>query len=133
MPSRYYDAVVLGRSLGALTTAALLSRRDFRVLVLGQGQRGQTYRFEGRVLCRRSFTLLGASSPAFRRVLQELAQSPQFRRRTQSLDPMDFSVHFHQIDCRSRRHGSVVRLICSPINSMSSQRRMPVRLKSRSF
>jgi phytoene dehydrogenase-like protein len=88
VPSRYYDAVVLGRSLGALTTAALLSRRDFRVLVLGQGQRGQTYRFEGRVLCRRSFTLLGASSPAFRRVLQELAQSPQFRRRTQSLDPM---------------------------------------------
>jgi phytoene dehydrogenase-like protein len=91
VPSRYYDAVVLGRSLGALAVAALLSRRDFRVLVLGQGQRPQTYRFDGRVLCRRTFTLLGASSPAFRRVLQELAYSPQFKRRTQSLDPM-FSV-----------------------------------------
>ncbi|HET9960401.1 MAG TPA: phytoene dehydrogenase [Polyangiaceae bacterium] len=91
MPSRYYDAVVLGRSLGALAAAALLSRRDFRVLVLGQGQRPQTYRFEGRVLCRRSFTLLGASCPAFRKLLQELAYSPQFRRRTQNLDPM-FSV-----------------------------------------
>jgi phytoene dehydrogenase-like protein len=88
VPSRYYDTIVLGRSLGALTAAALLSRRGFRVLVLGQGQRPQTYRFDGRVLCRRSFTLLGASSPAFRRALQELAYSPQFRRRTSSLDPM---------------------------------------------
>ncbi|HWA78102.1 MAG TPA: NAD(P)-binding protein [Polyangiaceae bacterium] len=88
MPSRYYDAIVLGRSLGALTAAALLSRRGFRVLVLGQGQRPQTYRFEGRVLCRRAFTLLGATAPAFRRALQELAYSPQFRRRTHGLDPM---------------------------------------------
>jgi len=91
VPSRYYDAIVLGRSLGALTVAALLSRRDFRVLVLGQGQKPPIYRFEGNALCRRSFTLLGASTPAFRRVLQELAYSPQFRRRTQHLDPM-FSV-----------------------------------------
>lgn len=88
MASRYYDAVVLGRSLPALVTAALLARRDFRVLLLGQGQRPQTYRFDGRVLCRRSFVLLAASSPAFRRVLQELACAPQFRRRTQALDPM---------------------------------------------
>jgi len=86
--SRYYDAVVLGRSLPALVTAALLSRRDFRVLLLGQGQRPQLYRFDGRPLCRRSFVLLGGSSPAFRRVLQELACAPQFRRRTQNLDPM---------------------------------------------
>lgn len=88
MASRYYDAVVLGRSLPALVTAALLARRDFRVLLLAQGQRPQTYRFEGRVLCRRAFVLLGGSSPAFRRVLQELACAPQFRRRTHNLDPM---------------------------------------------
>jgi choline dehydrogenase-like flavoprotein len=49
--SRFYDAVVLGRSLGALTTAALLARRDFRVLVVGQGSRAPTYRFEQRPLC----------------------------------------------------------------------------------
>ena len=36
MPSRYYDVVVLGRSLGALVCAAVLARRDFRVLWLGQ-------------------------------------------------------------------------------------------------
>jgi phytoene dehydrogenase-like protein len=86
--SRHYDVIVLGRSLGALTTAALLARRDFRVLLLGQGQRPPTYRFERHVLARRTFTLLVGSSPAWRRILHELAQSPRFRRRTRSLDPM---------------------------------------------
>ncbi len=88
MTSRFYDAVVLGRSLGSLAAAALLARRDFRVLLLGQGERPQTYRFDGRALGRRTFSLLFASSPIWRRILHELAQSPQFRRRTEALDPM---------------------------------------------
>jgi phytoene dehydrogenase-like protein len=88
LTSRHYDVVILGRSLGALAAAALLARRDFRVLLLGQGQRAQTYRFEEHVLCRRTFTLLSGSSPTWRRILHELAQSPQFRRRALPLDPM---------------------------------------------
>ncbi|HVJ17497.1 MAG TPA: phytoene dehydrogenase [Polyangiaceae bacterium] len=88
MTSRFYDAVVLGRSLGSLTAAALLARRDFRVLLLGQGERPQLYRFDGRALGRRTFSLLFGSSPIWRRILHELAQSPQFRRRTEALDPM---------------------------------------------
>jgi len=88
MTSRYYDAVVLGRSLGSLAAAALLARRDFRVLLLGQGQRPSSYVFERHLLRRRSFTLLAGSSPAWQRVLQELAQSPRFRRRMRPLDPM---------------------------------------------
>jgi len=76
--SRHYDVIVLGRSLGALTCAAVLARRDFRVLVLGQGQRSQLYRYDQRVLARRPFTFLGGSSPAFKRILHELAQSQQF-------------------------------------------------------
>ena len=91
MTSKHYDVVVLGRSLGALAAAALLARRDFRVLLLGQGQHGQTYHFEEHVLCRRSFTLLAGSSPTWRRILHELAQSPQFRRRVTPLDPDDVS------------------------------------------
>jgi phytoene dehydrogenase-like protein len=86
--SRFFDAVILGRSLGSLTAAALLARRDFRVLLVGNGKRPPSYRFESRVLGRRTFTLLFGSSPVFRRILHELAQSPQFRRRTQALDPM---------------------------------------------
>ena len=55
MSTRFYDAVVLGRSLGSLATAALLARRDFRVLLLGQGQKPPRYRFDGRTLYRRPF------------------------------------------------------------------------------
>jgi hypothetical protein len=86
--ARYYDVVVLGRSLGALAAAALLARRDFRVLLLGQAQKPATYVFEGKLFARRAFTLLTGTSPAWRRILQELAQSPRFRRRTLPLDPM---------------------------------------------
>jgi phytoene dehydrogenase-like protein len=86
--ARHYDVIVLGRSIGALTVAALLARRDFRVLLLGQGERPASYHFDRYLLKRRVFTLLAGSSPAWRRVLHELAQSPRFRRRTHSLDPM---------------------------------------------
>lgn len=88
MSGRHFDVVILGRSVGALLSAALLAKREFRVLVLGQGELPPVYRAEGLPLLRRSFTLLSATSPAFRRILQELAQTQRFRRRTQPLDPM---------------------------------------------
>lgn len=87
-PTRYYDVVVLGRSIGCLATAALLARRDFRVLILGQGSKPATYDFEGFPLRRRTFTLLAAASPVWLRILQELAQATTFKRRTRQLDPM---------------------------------------------
>lgn len=86
--SKHYDVVVLGGGVGALAAAALLARRSWRVLVLGQGYRRSTYSFEGYSLARRPFTFLSASSPAWGRVLVELAQSQTFRRRLSSLDPM---------------------------------------------
>ncbi len=86
--NRYYDVIVLGRSLGALAAAALLARRDFQVLVLGQGQKPASYRFEGKTLKRRTFTLLSGYSPAWTRILHELAQSPSFRRHVAPLDPL---------------------------------------------
>lgn len=86
--SRHYDVVVLGRSIGALLAAALLARREFRVLLLGQGELPPRYRVQGQVLARRSFNLLAATSPVFRRVIQELAQTQKFRRSTAPLDPM---------------------------------------------
>lgn len=88
MPSRHYDVIVLGRSIGALLCAALLSRRELRVLVLGQGELSPFYTVEEYTLCRRSFTLLAATCPTFRKILQELAQSPNFRRLTSPLNPM---------------------------------------------
>jgi phytoene dehydrogenase-like protein len=86
--SKHYDVVVLGGGVGALAAAALLARRSWRVLVLGQGWRRPTYTYDGITLARRPFTFLSASSPAWGRILVELAQSQTFRRRLSSLDPM---------------------------------------------
>ena len=64
---KHYDVVVLGRSLGALAAAALLARRDFTVLLVGQGARPPSYQLGDRPLLRRAFTLLAGSSPVWRR------------------------------------------------------------------
>ncbi len=88
MTTRYYDAIVLGRSLGVLTAAALLARRDFRVLVLGHDDRHCDYRFDRLHFRRRAFTWLAGASPPWLSLLRELAQSPRFRRHLISLDPM---------------------------------------------
>ncbi len=88
MTARHYDVVVLGASLGCLASAALLARRDFRVMVIGNGWRPAKYGYEGRPLRRRAAPLLVSASPVWRRILQELAQTPRFRRLSQALDPM---------------------------------------------
>ncbi len=79
--------MVLGRSLGCLAAAALLARRDYRVLLLGQGEPPPSYRFERFELLRRSPCVLFAASPVWRRILQDLAQSQVARRRTRRLSP----------------------------------------------
>lgn len=88
MPDKYYDVVVIGRSLGALVAAALLARRDFTVLVLGQGRRAPEYGLGGRTLRRRAFTMLAAESPVWKRIIGELAHTQTWRRRTKAVEPM---------------------------------------------
>jgi hypothetical protein len=87
MTDRYYDVIVVGRSLGALAAAALLARRDFTVLVIGQAQRTADYHFEGKTLRRRAFTMLAAGSPVWRRILGELAQTQTWSRRIEPISP----------------------------------------------
>ncbi|MEM1029016.1 MAG: phytoene dehydrogenase [Myxococcota bacterium] len=88
MPEKYYDVVVIGRSIGALAAAALLSRRDFTVLVVGHGRPSADYEFDGVGLRRRGFTMLAARSPSWRRLTSELAWTQTWNRRTTPLDPM---------------------------------------------
>lgn len=87
MPSKYYDVVVIGRSLGALTAAALLARRDFTVLVLGQGKLGANYRVDGRTLRRRASSMFACASPVWSKVMRELAHTQTWRRHALPVDP----------------------------------------------
>jgi glycine/D-amino acid oxidase-like deaminating enzyme len=86
--AKHYDVAVLGAGIGALTSAVLLARRSWRVLVLGQGWRPPLYQYDGVSLARRPFVFLAGSSPTWARVVVELAQSQTFRRRIAPLDPM---------------------------------------------
>src|SRR5690606_4309656 len=85
--SRHYDVVVLGRSLGCLVAAALLARRELRVLLLGQGERAVGTGLQGRRLARRRVTVPYADNTLWRRVLRELALTQTFRRLTTPLGP----------------------------------------------
>lgn len=86
-PRSSYDVVVIGLSLGALATGALLARRGFRVVALGHGALPFRYERGGRPLYRGLGTLSAHESPAFRRVFAELALLPAVRRRLTALDP----------------------------------------------
>jgi phytoene dehydrogenase-like protein len=88
MPDKYYDVIVIGRSLGALAAAALLARRDFTVLVIGQARRSASYQLDNKTLRRRAFSMLCASSPVWARVIGELAETQRWKRRVNALDPM---------------------------------------------
>jgi len=95
----YYDVVLLGTRFEALLCGALLAKRGFRVLVLGQGMLGPTYEVGGRRLPREPFAFRAAHSPVARRTLAELALLQVFRRRATAMDPA-FQVVLpkHRID-----------------------------------
>jgi len=88
MGKQHFDVVIVGRSIGAFACACLLGRRAWRVLLLGDGGRDPSYTALGHTLQRRTFTLVSGASPAFQRVLLELAQAQTFKRRLRALDPM---------------------------------------------
>ncbi len=83
----FYDVIVVGSRLGALSAAALLAKRGFRVLLLGQDDLGATYEVAGETFPRAPFSFLAAHSPIARRVFSELAITQAFRRQAVVSDP----------------------------------------------
>ncbi|MDD5306995.1 MAG: hypothetical protein PHU25_06710 [Deltaproteobacteria bacterium] len=75
-----YDVLVLGMELGPLAAGALLAKRGFRVLVVGQGSAFDHYRCLGFDFARRPFLLTAADSPVVRRVMAELGAGQIFQR-----------------------------------------------------
>jgi phytoene dehydrogenase-like protein len=85
--ARYYDAVILGLDVAPLACGALLAKRGFRVLVLGQEQAPPEYRVGNHRLPARPFTFTAARSPLTARVFGELGLSQNLRRMSSALYP----------------------------------------------
>ena len=81
----FYDAVLVGLNLSTLLTGALLSKRGFRVLLIGQSMPWPSYVVRGVRFPRAPFALTGYESPALLRVFSELAVRPTMQRRTRTL------------------------------------------------
>ncbi|MBN2343969.1 MAG: hypothetical protein JXX29_06920 [Deltaproteobacteria bacterium] len=78
MGGNYYDVVVLGMDPGPLCAGALLSRRGFRVLVIGHHNARESYHCHGYRFVKRPFLLPGASSPVISKIIQELSVGQLF-------------------------------------------------------
>jgi len=97
--SSYYDVVVLGTDVAPLTCAALLAKRGFRVVVLGQLREGSDYSLGRYRLPRQAFTFTANHAPTARRVLHELGLGQTFRRLTHALDPeFQIALPGHRFD-----------------------------------
>lgn len=99
MTRSYYDAIVLGAQLAPLTCAALLAKRGFRVLVLGQGDVSPDYTLGELRLPRQPFTFVANGSPVAQRVMSELGMSQTLRRMSTPVDPpLQFAMPGHRFD-----------------------------------
>jgi phytoene dehydrogenase-like protein len=100
----FYDAICLGHGLAPLLASALLAKRGFRVLLLGQGEPPPSYELAGHALPRAPFTLTHSGSPALTRVFAELALRPLISRRSRTLAPaFQLVMPGHRLDLSARR------------------------------
>lgn len=88
MTTYYYDVVVMGMDIGPLAAGALLAKRGFRVLVVGQNTPPDRYHCYNYHFTRRPFVLAGAESPAVRRVVEELSMGQLFQHAVSLPDPV---------------------------------------------
>ena len=87
MPTNSYDLIVLGDELAGLIAATLCARRGLRVLIVSDGDHQSRYEFEQYKLPTRPLPFIGMSSPAIRRVLDELHFVHPIKRRLAGVGP----------------------------------------------
>jgi hypothetical protein len=87
MATNFYDVIIIGSELGGLAAAALVARRGYRVLVLGEAALPQSYHLGPFTLPRSPFAFAGLVSPAVRKVLGELGLAQILRRKLTALQP----------------------------------------------
>ena len=88
MITNSYDVVVIGATHSGLICSALLTKRGFRVLVVGHDSPPPSYKALGLDLPRSPFTDTADHSPISRRIYAELALNQILRRRSHSVDPI---------------------------------------------
>ncbi len=87
MPTNYYDLIVIGDEPSGLVAAALCARRGMRVLLARTGGRPARYRVGNFDLPVAPLALAGITSPAARRVLEELHFQHPLKRRLREGGP----------------------------------------------
>lgn len=98
----FYDAVLIGLDLRTLLAGALLAKRGFRVMVVGQGQPWPSYEARGVSFPRAPFSLTSHESPVLARVFSEIAVRPLVQRRTRPLAPaLQVALPTHRFDLSS--------------------------------
>jgi len=99
MTSSFFEVVTIGTDPAALVASALLAKRGFRVLVVGDGAPEPTYRVDDFELPRVPAIYTAARSPASERVLKELALWQVWNRRTiRPEPPLQVALPNHRLD-----------------------------------
>ncbi len=100
MSSSFFDIVVVGTDLSGLVMAAVVAKRGYRVLVIGQGRKGEAYEIDGIPLPRRPHLFHGLTDcPVAERLLVELGLNIELRNRSGPLTPrFQFVTPRHRLD-----------------------------------
>ncbi len=103
--SQYYDLIVLGSDLAGLIAAAIVSRRDRRVLIIPDGDPRQVFSLPGlagsspHTVSVETAPCLGFESPPVQRAFEELGTWQQVRR---GIKPLRGRLHYalprHRLD-----------------------------------
>jgi hypothetical protein len=89
LSSAWYNVIVVGTELTGLIYAALAARHGYRVGVVGNQARQNTYRHEGNVFLHEPERYYGfTTSPVMDRVMRDLGLSMEIKNRPKLVDPM---------------------------------------------